>query len=268
MSATEREQIQHTTQEYQRIGDTGLQQSGPQRINVGVAERWLSAVGGGALAGFGLWRRSWLGWTLAAVGSALAWRGISGHCATYQTLGISTAQCGTQGIKAQKSVTINASPEELYRFWRNFENLPQFMRHLQDVTVESDTRSHWVANAPAGTSVAWDAEIIDDQPSQRIAWRSLPDADVDNTGEVRFVRGPDGRGTEVHVSIAYNPPAGHLGATIAKLFGEEPNQQIADDLRRFKMLIETGEIATTEQQPHGQRSLLGKAVGALNSQST
>lgn len=236
--------------------------SSMSRVNVGTIERWVSSIAGGALTTLGVRRSGLLGAALAVTGGSLIWRGMTGHCATYQMLGVDrssqSAAPTANNIDVEKSVTINRSPEELYQFWRNFENLPQFMNHLESVTTIDTKRSHWVAKAPAGTSVAWDAEIISEQENESIAWRSLPDADVPNSGAVRFVRGPQGRGTEVHVTIGYHPPAGALGAAVAKLFGEEPNQQVEEDLRRFKRLMETGEIATIEGQSRGQRSALGK----------
>src|SRR5690349_15542885 len=125
-------------------------------------------------------------------------------------------------MDVKKAITINRSPEELYRFWHDFQNLPQFMSHLESVVVTSPQRSHWKAKAPVGTKVEWDAEITDDQPNKRIAWKSLKGADVDNAGSVSFVPAPGGRGTEVHVELSYDPPGGALGATVAKLFGEAP----------------------------------------------
>jgi uncharacterized membrane protein len=155
-------------------------------------------------------------------------------------------------IKVEKTVTINKPVDELYHFWNNFENLPTFMKHLKNVKVYDDKRSHWVANAPLGNSVEWDADIIEKRENELISWVSVPGADVENTGSVRFTKAPGNRGTEVKVIMKYNPPGGVIGAAIAKLFGEEPEQQIGDDLRRFKMLMEAGEIATTEGQPRGK----------------
>jgi uncharacterized membrane protein len=148
--------------------------------------------------------------------------------------------------RVNKSIVINSSPEELYQFWRDFENLPRFMHHLESVRVEGEGRSHWVATAPAGTTVEWDAEITEDRPNELIAWRSLEGADVYNRGSVRFERAPGGRGTIVRVEIDYDPPGGRLGAAVAKLFGEEPEQQVGSDLRRFKQVIETGEVVLSE----------------------
>ena len=152
-------------------------------------------------------------------------------------------------IRVTRTIAIDRTPAELYQFWRDLENLPRFMRHLESVRVESDVRSHWVARAPAGKTVEWDAEIIEDKPDELIAWRSLPDADVDNAGVVRFQHAPGGRGTFVHVELSYRPPGGRLGSMIAKLFGEEPSQQVQRDLYRLKQIIETGQVSTTEGQP-------------------
>jgi len=157
-------------------------------------------------------------------------------------------------IRTKRSLTVNKSPEECYAFWHDFENLPQFMRHLESVTVTNDRRSHWKAKAPAGATVEWDAETTEDQPNELIAWRSTEDADVYNAGKVRFERAPGGRGTEVRIELEYKPPLGKLGSKVAMLFREEPGQQVMDDLRHFKQVMETGEIlfsdATKQRGPH------------------
>jgi uncharacterized membrane protein len=157
-----------------------------------------------------------------------------------------------RALHVERAFTIQRSPEELYSYWRKLENLPRFMKHLERVEVLDERRSHWVARGPAGTHVEWDAEILEDAPNQRITWRSLEGADVANDGTVRFQAAPGDRGTEVRVSLSYSPPAGKLGATVARLFGENPEQQVRDDLRRFKNLMEAGEIPTTEGQPSGR----------------
>lgn len=154
-------------------------------------------------------------------------------------------------IKVERTVTINKPADELYRYWHNFENLPTFMKHLKLVKVYDNKRSHWVATAPLGTSIEWDAEILEDRENELISWASVEGADVENSGFVRFKKAPGNRGTEVKVVMEYSPPGGALTAVFAKLFGEEPEQQIGDDLRRFKMLMEAGEISTTEGQPKG-----------------
>jgi uncharacterized membrane protein len=159
-----------------------------------------------------------------------------------------------------KSITINASLETIYRFWRNLENFPRFMLHLEEVKTTNERTSHWIAKAPAGTSVEWDAEIVEDEANSRIAWRTLPDSSIEHEGIVSFEAAPGGRGTIVRVSMSYVPPAGKIGVVVAKLLGEEPSVQIDGDLRRMKQLIETGEIATTEGQPTGRRSILGRTT--------
>jgi uncharacterized membrane protein len=152
------------------------------------------------------------------------------------------ADARQQGIRVRKSVTVNRPADEVYGFWRNFENLPRFMQHLESVQMTGDRRSHWQAKAPAGTTVEWDAETTEDRPNEVIAWRSVEGADVPNSGVVRFLRAAGGRGTEIHVDLRYEPPAGKLGALVAKLFGEEPSQQVEGDLRRFKQVLEVGEV--------------------------
>jgi uncharacterized membrane protein len=249
------------------------QGDGGQEVNVANKERLYSTIGGGALAMYGLKRGGLGGALLLAIGGSLIYRGYTGHCAGYSALGINTADQGPaepqayfeRGIHVEESVTINKTPWELYEYWKNFENLPNFMDHLKSVTKLDDKRSHWVAKAPAGMSVEWDAEIINDEPNALIAWRSLGGASVDNAGSVRFVPGPEGRGTEVKVVLDYIPPAGRFGMVVAKLFGEEPSQQVRDDLRHFKQIMETGERPTTEGQPSGRRSTLGRAAQAWNS---
>lgn len=144
-------------------------------------------------------------------------------------------------IDVKKSIIINKSPEELYRFWRNFENLPRFMNHLESVKSLDDKRSHWVAKAPLGTTVEWDAEIITEDEGKNIVWRSLEGADIENLGSVAFTSA-NGSSTEVKVTMQYNPPGGVVGAAVAKLFGENPEQQLEEDLNRFKQVMETGQI--------------------------
>jgi uncharacterized membrane protein len=155
-------------------------------------------------------------------------------------------------VRVQKSITVNRLPEDLYRFWRNFENLPRFMNHLQAVQVTGEKGSHWKAKAPAGMTVEWDAEIIADRPHELIAWRSLEGADVDHAGSVHFKPTPGRRGTEVRVEMQYIPPGGLIGATIAKLFGEAPEQQLYEDLRRFKQVMEVGEVTQSEASARGR----------------
>lgn len=152
------------------------------------------------------------------------------------------------------TTTISRQPEDVYDFWRHWENLPTFMAHLDEVRTTGGSRSHWKASAPFGRSVEWDAEVTEDVPGQRIGWRSVGSADVENSGVVRFVPAPGGRGTEVHVELEYSMPAGKLGEAVARYFGEDPHQQIDDDLRRLKQVIETGEVVRSDGAPGGKRA--------------
>jgi uncharacterized membrane protein len=151
----------------------------------------------------------------------------------------------TQGLEVKKAITVRKPPDEVYGFWRRFENFPTFMAHVEAVECGDDGRSHWQVKAPTGT-VEWDAEITQDESGELIAWRSLPGSSIANAGTVRFKQAPADQGTEVEVELRYEPPAGTLGATVAKLMGEEPATQLADDLRRFKQVIETGEVVRSE----------------------
>ena len=230
-------------------------------VNVARSERIISAVAGGALAFAGLRMKSLPGLLMAALGGGLVYRGVSGHCHAYEALGVNTADHDAgpaspedyfeRGIHVEQAMTVERTPWDLYTFWRNFENLATFLHHVDSVKVLDDRRSHWVIRAPAGSTVEWDAEIINDEPNALIAWRSLANANVDNAGSVRFVPGPEGRGTEVKVVIDYIPPGGRVGKWVATLFGKDPSHQIREDLRRFKRLMETREIPTTEGQPTG-----------------
>lgn len=149
-------------------------------------------------------------------------------------------------IRVEKVIAIDRSPDELYSFWRQFENLPRFMRHLESVQQTAPKRSLWRAKGPAGTSVQWEAEIVDERPGELISWRSLPGADIDNSGSVRFETAPSG-GTLVRVKLQYDPPGGLFGASIAKMLGEEPELQVQRDLYRFKQVMETGQAAAAER---------------------
>jgi uncharacterized membrane protein len=213
-----------------------------QRKGASRALRIPLIAGGATLAALGIKRRSLLGAGMAAGGGLLMYRGITAKGAWLPTL-----------IHVRKSITIDKPPEELYRFWRDFENLPRFMRHLKSVRSGA-SRLHWVSTGPLGKSFSWEAEIVEDRENELISWRTLPGSQIENQGTVRFQPAPEGRGTEVRVELLYRPPAGRVGAAFAMLFGEEPEQQIREDLRRFKELMEAGEIATTDGQPHGRRS--------------
>jgi uncharacterized membrane protein len=154
-------------------------------------------------------------------------------------------------IRVAQAVTVRKSRDEVYSFWRDFENFARFMAHVESVQRTGERTSHWRVKAPLGTTVEWDAETVEDRPGERISWRTLPGAQVRHEGVVRFLDAPGDRGTEVHVELRYDPPGGGVGATLAKLLGEEPEAQAYDDLRRSKQLLETGEIVRSEGSPAG-----------------
>jgi uncharacterized membrane protein len=247
------------------------------RTNVSQLERWLSVVAGGALAAYAFQKRGSVGGTSALLGAALLHRGATGHCHVFQALGVDTAERsrekgtgiiadrgsdtrrqlgGARGIHVEEAVTINKPIAEVFRFWRNFENLPKFMQHLESVAVREEGISHWVAKGPAGVNVEWDARIINEIENKLIGWQSLEGSTVSTAGSVNF--DDTEHGTRVSVHLQYHPPGGRVGAAVARLFGEEPNQTIREDLRRFKQLMETGEIPTTEGQPSGRRKFGGR----------
>ena len=230
-------------------------------VNLSEAERLASAIGGALLAAYGLSQRSKSGAMIAAAGGALIVRGATGYCPGYAAAGIDTSRndtrsalAGARGTPVDTAITIAKPHDELYRFWRDLENLPKFMPHLVSVRELGENRSHWIAKAPGGT-VEWDAEIINDDANELIGWRTLEGSDVVSAGSVRFK--PNGRDeTVVRVHLQYEPPAGKVGTTIAWLLGHEPSQTIGEDLRRFKALMETGEVPTIEGQPRGRQSIL------------
>lgn len=225
--------------------------------NLGNVERWISTIAGVALAAYGLKKRSKAGWISAAAGSGLVVAGIRGHSFLYDAFGINRAEHVEnpvvsvphgEGIKIEQTITVNRPPARLFRFWRNFENLPLVMKHLQSVTVIDDERSHWIAKAPAGQVVEWDAVIHTEIPDQLISWRSVDGSEVDHAGSVEFKQNGVGA-TDLKVVLNYRPPAGKVGAVLAKLFGEEPSQQIDEDLKQFKILIESTDISSLDR-PH------------------
>jgi uncharacterized membrane protein len=230
-------------------------------VNVGRTERVISGLAAAAVAVVGL-RRKRLRPLLLPLAANLMSRAVTGRCPVNRALGRNTAKGRRvspvasvprgEGIKVEKSVVVNRPVREVYRFWRNFENLPRFMDHLEGVTVIDETRSHWIAKAPAGAKVEWDAVIHNEIEDELIAWRSLPGSDVSNAGSVHFTPLGDGSQTEVRVVLSYDPPAGKVGAAVAKLLGEEPSKQVEDDLRRFKQVMEAAEAPGNSRHPAGR----------------
>jgi uncharacterized membrane protein len=234
-----------------------MEQPVQTRINVGPAERKASIASGLAMLSYLVTRRPDIkvGLPLGLEAGYMLYRGATGHCVFYEMLDINRAEENQQGIQVQRAVTVNKPRDELFRIWRNFENLPRFMTHLNRVDVDESTggtRSHWVAKAPFGRDVEWDSDVIEERENEHIAWKSLPGSVVESMGAVEFSDAPGGRGTIVKVTMEYHPPAGSMGAAIAKLLGEEPALQIKEDLRHFKQVMETGEIASVEGQPSGK----------------
>jgi len=238
-----------------RFPDDILDERARSGRNVGEVERLVSMAAGVGLAAYGLSHRRTTGWVLAGLGAMLFRRGYSGCCHTYDMLGVNTAGTGTDtrrslggvaGVNVDEGVTIDRPISELYRFWRNLENLPRFMTHLESVERVTDTLSRWRAKGPAGTDVEWNAEIINEVPDQVIGWKSIEGSDVVSAGSVNF-DDAGGRGTRVRVRLQYSPPGGKLGAAIARLMGSDPATQIREDLRSFKQIVEAGEIATNER---------------------
>ena len=223
-------------------------------VNVGRSERWISGLAGAALVGFSMGRKR-LRTVLVPLGGALIGRAVTGRCEVNRMLGRNSARderrTGTvadlergEGIKLEQAVVIERPREELFQFWRNFENLPRFMDNLESVTILGPRRSHWVAKGPAGTRVEWDAEIEQEIENELISWRSLPGADVAQVGSVHFSPVHNG-GTEVRVVMRYAPPAGKLGSGGARILGEDSDQQVADDLRRFKQVMDAREVPSS-----------------------
>jgi len=244
-----RDEVTRTAREHgERGGSHGDYARG---VNVGDGERLFSVLGGAMLGLYGLSRIRLSGLALAALGGALVYRGLTGHCRVYGGLGIDRASTltgetrGNRGIKIDREITVHAPADTLYRIWRDVENLPRFMSHLERVRALDDRRSRWTVRTPAGVGapVEWDAEIINERPGELIAWQSVGRAPVDHAGSVRFERAPDGRSTVVRVSLQYDPPAGELGHLVASLFGQDAGSQIESDLREFKRAVEAGELA-------------------------
>lgn len=219
-------------------------------LNLMRTDRMAYAIAGGVLLLSGL-RNS--GLVRLALGGTLLYQAYTGNNPLFKRLGIRVNRKPPEGAKetiiAAQRVTIGVPRDELYRYWRDLSNLPRFMRHLVAVRVVDDRRSHWMAQAPAGRIVEWDSELVEDEPGYTLRWRSLPGSDVTHFGLVRFSDAPAGQATEVYVELQYVPPGGSLGAVLARVTGEEPQWQIAEDLDRLKRLAEAGELRARADRP-------------------
>jgi uncharacterized membrane protein len=216
-------------------------------VRISEAENWLAIGTGALLLISGASRRSVAGACLAMSSAPLLYRGLTGRWPAFLDEYMPSddtrmALGGDRGIHVRESIRLELPIADVYRFWRRLENLPRFMSHLDQVTETSDRQSHWVTGGPGGVTVEWDAEIINEVENQILAWRSLPGSDVVTAGSVNFDTVRGGRSTQVSVHLQYAPPGGRAGAFIAWLFGREPSQSIREDLRRFKHLLEAGEI--------------------------
>lgn len=229
--------------------------------NVAGMERVASMAAGAGL----IWlasRRPRAAGVARAAGVGLLARGASGLCPVNQALGrdgrqedTRAALGGPRGIHVRESLTIMRPVDEVFRFWRDLTALPSFMRHLERVEPRPGNHTYWVARGPGGIRVSWEAELVNEVENELIAWRSVPGGDVVSAGSVNFRPAPRG-GTELRVHLQYSPPAGRAGAFVVTLLGQNPASQIREDLRRVKQLLETGEVATAQNQPAGRRRRL------------
>ncbi|MGV3502563.1 MAG: SRPBCC family protein [Adhaeribacter sp.] len=232
-----------------------------RRPNAGTAERLLAALTGSVLAYYGFKKPAPAGLLLGLAGGALVVSGVTGQWpvnpAKSRRLGATAAE---KGFEITQSLTINKPRQELYQFWRQLENLPRFMQYLEEVKQTGARRSHWVARIPKDLiykkkvgSLAWDADIVKEEENERIAWRSLPGSEVENAGEVHFTDAPANRGTVVRATISYRPPAGGAGKMAARILNPAFSGLVRQDMRRFKRLMEAGEIPTIIGQPSGRK---------------
>lgn len=193
--------------------------------------------------------RTW--WALPTAGFGLSAAALAGaYLFTRRRDGRQSPTTSGRLSATTRTIVVNREPADVYQFWLRFDQFPRFMRHLKQVSIRKDGTSHWKAYGPGGQLYEWDAEIVQDRPNELIAWQSRPGGDVQNEGSVRFERAPGGRGTLVRVNLRYDPPAGAAGSAIARLLGREPGQEVQEDLRRFKQVIETGEVVLSDASIH------------------
>jgi uncharacterized membrane protein len=226
--------------------------SDQERSRLGTVDSWFSLIGGSALAAFGVHRaiskRSPLGIAMATGGGLLLYNGLR-------------PRTRSNGVHIQAAFTINKPVGEVYRQWRELENLPKFMKHLKSVRQLDNRRSEWTAQGPMGATFSWQSEIIDEADGKFLVWRSMPGSLVENTGSAQFREAPGGRGTELIVAMDYSKVGGHVGQFLSDMLGAVPERVLREELRNFKQLMEAGEIPTTEGQPTGRR---GAVVSMMN----
>lgn len=213
-------------------------------INVGRTQQFISAVAGGALVVYGLRRMSLAGLVVAAAGGALAYRAVSGR-SPLSDLGIEPGgarRVGNLGVKIDEAIVVDAPPQRVYAVWRNLENLPRLLSHVERVDALDRTRSRWTVKGPAGARVSWDAELINDKAGEVIAWRTTDSTLVNHAGSVTFEPAGEDK-TRVRVSLQYDPPGGRFGHAVASLVSADAGSQVANDLREFKRAVEEGRLA-------------------------
>jgi uncharacterized membrane protein len=254
-ATTSQPQEQYWSQTMQSTHERRWDKTGDTQISKEAWQQWGSLIGGGALAVIGLTRRSAAGWALAATGGALAyagWRSSNGN------------QQSQRRPELGSKILVNAAAEEAFRQWRDVEQAPRYMNFIESVEKIDDRRSKWTASGPMGVKVQWTSEITDERPGEYIAWRSLPGSDLNVQGRVEFSKAPAERGTIVASTMRYELANRALRAAASGFVGRQASFLIRQDMRRFKALLETGEIPTTHGQTHGQRSSMDKAAKALN----
>jgi uncharacterized membrane protein len=254
-----------------RGAGNGDRREGPAEM-AGPAERWVAMLGGTALGVAGLRRGDWTGAVLAALGGGLFLAGAAGvplagaardavrEGGLGSVAGLLPSP-GREPTTTQSVVTIAAPAERLFRFWRNFGNLPKLMDHLEAVEIQSEKRSHWKARGPGGITLDWFSEIDKERENELISWHTLEGSRLPHRGTVMFRPAPGGRGTEVRLTLAYHLPGGEGGRAVARVLGSLPGQQAREALRRMKQLMEAGEIATTNGQPSGSRGVWRGVTG-------
>jgi len=229
--------------------------------NVNNWERAISVAAGAGLLAWAARKQSGRK-TTVPLGLFLVGRGTSGYCPVSHAIGrdsrrndTRTALSGPRGVKVLESITISKPPSEVFAIWDDLSNLPRFMANIERVTMLGGGRSHWVARAPGGIHLEWDAHIVQRIPNQLISWQSLPGSQVATAGSVRF-EPANGHGTRVTVNLQYSAPGGKVSAALAKLVGQSPSGETQEGLRRLKSILEAGEVPTVVGQPHGKRSAL------------
>lgn len=218
--------------------------AGSSEVNVGSSERIVSTGLGGLLVANGILRGRLSGLLMTAIGGALIYRGATGHCSVYQQLGVNSSSMEgertiVKGVKIEEEVTIRRPAQELYDIWTRWEQLPQILPHIEHVKDLGNGRTQWTARGPLGSTLSWEAEVINQDPGRMVAWQSIQGGDVDTAGSVHF-DAVDDNTTRMTVSMQYDPPGGRLTAVLAEFFRVGLEQRTREDLRRFKQTMESG----------------------------